>query len=505
MAVFRTAFIRISRRWVAVLAIACVPVFGLHAQDASTRLDGVGLIADVDLLERAYNTLHPGLYRYSTPAMTAQRFDDLRLQLRSGATLADSYLAFSRFAATVRCGHTQANFYNQSPAVQKALFESGSGRLPFHFRWLQGRMIVTRNGSSNPNLVPGTEVKAINGVPALTVLTRLLPLARADGSNDAKRIAQMEVRGEDQYETFDVYLSLLFPQFGDSFQLQIRSPHDSSDRSVVVSGLSLEERKAMRGTEAGGTDAPAWSLEYPRPDVALLRMPEWALYDSKWDWRADLDASFTRLVRDGTQTLVLDLRGNEGGLSVGDELLAHLVSQPLALVRYRQQVRYRAVPDALLPYLKTWDKSFKNWGDYARPYDERYFTLTRWQPADTADVIQPKAPHYAGKVWVLVDAANSSATFEFANQIKASGLATLAGQTTGGNRRGINGSAFFFLTLPNSGIELDLPLVAQFPESEQPDAGVQPDVHVEITAADVASGRDALMDEVLKSTSQYKH
>jgi hypothetical protein len=28
---------------------------------------------------------------------------------------------------------------------------------------------------------------------------------------------------------------------------------------------------------------------------------------------------------------------------------------------------------------------------------------------------------------------------------------------------------------------------------------------VEITAADVASGRDALMDEVLKSTSQYKH
>jgi hypothetical protein len=46
---------------VAVLAIACVPVFGLHAQDASTRLDGVGLIADVDLLERAYNTLHPGL------------------------------------------------------------------------------------------------------------------------------------------------------------------------------------------------------------------------------------------------------------------------------------------------------------------------------------------------------------------------------------------------------------------------------------------------------------
>ncbi len=505
MAFFRPGCIRIGRQWLAVLAIACLPVFGLHAQDTATRIDGAGLVADVDLLERVYNTLHPGLYRYSTPAMTAQRFDELRQELRSGATLAESYLAFSRFAATVRCGHTQANFYNQSPAVQKALFESGSGRLPFQFRWLQGRMIVTRNASRNPSLVPGTEVKAINGVPVRKVLARLLPLARADGSNDAKRIVQMEVRGEDQYETFDVYLSLLFPEFGDSFRLQIRSPDGSADRSVVVAGLSLEERKAMRGTKTGGADAPAWRLEYPRPGVALLRMPDWALYDSKWDWRADLDASFTRLVRDRTPTLVLDLRGNEGGLSVGDELLAHLISQPLALVRYRQQVRYRAVPDTLRPYLKTWDNSFKDWGDYAQPYDERYFTLTRWQPADAADLIQPKVPRYTGKVWVLVDAANSSATFEFANQIKASGLATLAGQTTGGNRRGINGSAFFFLTLPNSGIELDLPLVAQFPESEQPDAGVEPDVHVEITAADVANGRDALMEKVLSSTGKYKH
>ena len=38
----------------------------------------------------------------------------------------------------------------------------------------------------------------------------------------------------------------------------------------------------------------------------------------------------------------------------------------------------------------------------------------------------------------------------------------LVGQMTGGNQRGINGGAFFFVTLSNSQLEVDLPLVGNF-------------------------------------------
>jgi hypothetical protein len=76
-------------------------------------------------------------------------------------------------------------------------------------------------------------------------------------------------------------------------------------------------------------------------------------------------------------------------------------------------------------------------------------------------------------------------------------LGTLVGQTTGGNRRGINGGAFFFLRLPNSTIELDLPLVGQFPLDPQPDAGIEPDIAVRVTRADVANGRDVELDAAL--------
>lgn len=489
--------IRCWRNTLAAVLLGCCPAQAVPAQDTSALLDGAGLVADVDLLERAYTTLHPGLYRYATPAQVTQRFAELRSALGKGANKAEVFLALSRFAATVKCGHTQVNFFNQSDDVKNALLESGRGRLPFHFRWLDGEMVIVRNGPNTAGLVPGTAVTAINRVSTATILARLLTVARADGSNDEKRIAQMEVLGRDRYEAFDVYLPLLFPEFGETFELRIRTPADIAERSVSLPGISYAERLAMRGTDEPEVDEPAWSLQYPHAGVALLAMPNWALFNSKWDWRSALQATFVQLARDGTSSLIIDLRGNEGGVGVGDELLAYLTPRPLPLIRYQQRVRYRAVPEALRPHLKTWDASFNDWGDYAKPFDARYLTLTRWQPADSADVIQPKSPRYAGQVFVLVDAANSSATFEFANQIKASGLARLVGQTTGGNRRGINGSAFFFLELPNSGIELDLPLVAQFPQGEQPDAGVEPDLHVELTAADIANGKDPVMDTTI--------
>ena len=99
-------------------------------------------------------------------------------------------------------------------------------------------------------------------------------------------------------------------------------------------------------------------------------------------------------------------------------------------------------------------------------------------------------------MWVLVGATNSSATFEFAQTVRQSKLGTLAGQPTGGNQRGINGGAFFFLRLPKSGIELDVPLIGQFPSSARPDAGIEPDIKVVPTVADIAAGRDVEMEAV---------
>ena len=96
-------------------------------------------------------------------------------------------------------------------------------------------------------------------------------------------------------------------------------------------------------------------------------------------------------------------------------------------------------------------------------------------------MLVPKTLHFDGKVFVIVDPENSSATFQFASLIKKYHLGTLVGQPTGGNQQGINGGAFFFLNLPNTGIEIDIPILLQT-EGEHPAdnlaTGIQPDILV---------------------------
>jgi hypothetical protein len=70
-------------------------------------------------------------------------------------------------------------------------------------------MVVTRSFAGDARVRPGAEVLSVNGVPASTILTRLLPLVRGDGSNDAKRVSLLEVQGRSRYEAFDVYFPLV--------------------------------------------------------------------------------------------------------------------------------------------------------------------------------------------------------------------------------------------------------------------------------------------------------
>jgi hypothetical protein len=464
---------------------------------AATLLRSADLRADVDILRRAYLTLHPGLYRYNTRAEIDAAFDELDREFTRDRTLADAYLAFSVFAAHIRCGHTYANFFNQPDDIAHALFEQG--RVPFHFRWLGDRMIVTRSFTADPRVRPGVEVLAINGTPAATILGRLMTIARADGGNDAKRVASLEVQGIERLEAFDIYFPLFFPFESPRQTLQLSDPDDPRPVDVEVPTLSPEARRtATRDGASGDTDPNGAVFEFRVLDdgIAYLRMPTWALYNSKWDWKAFLAQTFDTLVRSGATDLVVDVRGNEGGLDVGDEIVKHLTTREVRRPTLVPRVRYRRVPAELAPYLDTWDPSFKDWGAAAVDSADGFFRLRRSASDDPGSAIVPAAPTFAGRTWVLVGPTNSSATFQFAQLVQENRLGTLVGQPTGGNQRGINGGAFFFLRLPGSRIELDLPLIGTFPVDARPDAGIEPDIRVAATPSDIARGRDVELEAV---------
>ncbi len=455
------------------------------------------LLRDIDVLETTYAALHPGLHRYLTDAELADAYADLRRRFAAPQRLDQAYLAYSAFAAKIRCGHTYANFYNQGEAVRQALLQHP--RLPLLFRWIDGEMVVTRDLGSGAALPPGTRVIALDGVPTADILARLLPYARADGHNDYKRVADMQRIGNGRYEAFDVFYPLLYPRAAAaSLRVRYQTPGDARPRSAKLHMIPFADVDAARDRKEDPAAPLGWTLQRPRPGIALLRMPSWVAYQHPdWDWRSYVDGLFRDISSDGTTDLVIDLRGNEGGTSVGEVLIAYLVEAPTPMSIATRSVRYRRVPDTLRATLSTWDDSFYDWGEAAIGPVDGFYRLTKYDDAEAGVVIAPKMPRFAGKVWVLIGPDNSSATFEFAETVQQLRLGTLVGEPSGGNQRGINGGAFLFMTLPGSGIELDVPLIAQFPASPMPDAGLLPDLSAPETAASIAAGSDVALDAIL--------
>ena len=452
---------------------------------AAVRPSRADLADDVRVLREAL-ALHPGLYRYAGPAKVEERLRRFERAFLAAASLGGRYLALSRFLASIRCGHSYCNFFNQQPEVAKSLFDRPT-RLPFHFTWIGRRMIVTRD-PGRLGLPPGTEIETVNGLAAAELLASLMPYARADGHNDAKRRSLLAVAGSEGIETFDVFHGLEHGAPGGGVhRLKLRAP-DGRKRVVEVPATGLAARQAQRVTREPVGNSPIWDWTV-RPDgIALLTMPSWSVYNSRWDWRSWLDERLSSLT--GAKGLIVDLRDNEGGRDCGDALLARLASAPIAFQAPERRTRFRRTPPALDPFLDTWDQSFRTLGVSAAPASGGFFRL----PAQAEDgAVIPVAPRVPVRVAALIGPVNSSATFHFAQKARASRLVRLFGENTGGNLRGINGGAYFFVRLPASGIEFDLPLIGYFPPGSPPDSGLEPDVRVAPTAGDLFHRRDPAM------------
>ncbi|MBK8099615.1 MAG: peptidase S41 [Planctomycetes bacterium] len=491
------------------------------ATGSETPLAAGDLEADLAVLRRAFTELHPGLYRYQTTAQVDAGFARLAEGFRGGRSLREAYLDLSRFLARIRCGHTYANFFNQPEHVAEALF-AGRPCLPFAFRWIDGEMVVTANASGDARLVRGTRVTAVDGESTTAILEAMLPFARADGGNDGKRVALLEVSGLERLATFDMFFALREARWPTKFVLTATPPGASEPARLEVAAITAEQRAkvlataaaTVAGAGAGTFPFAGWSFEALGDGVAVLRMDTWVMFKTDWKWREALDALVDRLIDDGTRHLIVDLRENEGGNDVGYALLARLIDQPRELPRTGRYARYRRVPPELNPHLDTWDDAFRDWGDVAIPASavpgHLGLPTGSWFEQRTSDdlpaTLQPQGRRLDARLWVLVGPTNSSATFQFAQTVKAMRLGTLVGGTTGGNQRGINGGCFFFLRLPKSGIEIDLPLIAQVPagDAEPLDGGVAPDIAIRETAADIAAGVDVHRRAVLAAIAAAK-
>ena len=313
-------------------------------------------------------------------------------------------------------------------------------------------------------------IKCINDIPVSKITDRLSYYIKADGNRMSKKIKDLQVFFEARYNYFDYYFPLIYG-FKDSVNIELIGGNIHR-----IPLIKKQDRNAETSQNTNYDDM--WSYTF-HEDYAYLKLGTFVTWKMSLDWEAYLDEFFEQLSKKRTQHLIIDIRDNEGGMTeVTDYLTNRLASKSGILIPRRKHLVYKKVSKNLKPHLSTWSKWYYNVGWWTKKLDNIYRTprISRMKKK-----IKRNTKAFQGQTYLLVNEANSSATFILAENLKINKYATLVGTETGGTKKGINGGQIFFLKLPNSNIEIDIPLIGSYPIKDLEDQGIIPDIHIPIT------------------------
>jgi len=449
--------------------------------------------ADFDLMRKALEEAHTGLYRYSTKAEMDRSFDAQRAKLNREMTDAQFRAFLVETLAYIRCGHTSVS---PSASLQTAL--STVPKFPLRVRLEGTRLFVLLNHTpDNGTIIPGMEILEINGKTPGEIVGRILPKLPADGDIESGKRFHLQ-------RNFHNFYNILVEQ-ATEFTIKAR---DAAGKVITAKlpGVLDTERKDQNVVNRSANENLA-KLEWSRENVSMrfLKIPEIAQIRIRGfngrDYPPSIENSFKTLKEKGTKTLIVDLRGNGGGADMfGAMLVSYLTDKPF---RYFDHINVKSLSPSF--------KEFSDWkteregelknGVQANPKGG-YLVTARLHPG-VAEQPPGKYP-FTGKVFVLIDGGTFSTAADFCAVIHHLKRAEFIGDETGGGYYGNNSGMQTIVTLPNSKARVTVPMYEYWnavPGYDGKRRGTKPDHVVETKAADLLRGFDQQLDRALKLAS----
>jgi Peptidase family S41 len=462
-------------------------------------------LADIHLMRRALETIHPGLYRRTPKHVLDPAFDALAAGITGPLTDAALYERISRVLAMIRCTHTKAD---QTEAMETWRRDNPS-HLPFRFRIIEGKMLVVSSDPSQTPLPRGAEIVSINGEPVSALISRLGRYVPIDGFTEPSRAYYLANDSDLMGADFDHFYPYAFgwPQ---AFTLELRESDAAPVRAAHLAPIPFPTWTVLPNDSGphrrNFSESTTWKMI--GKDVGYLRIDTFVNYRKPADPAALYARALSELRGAGAAKLVVDLRHNAGGSN--DAALALIDVLAAAPYTFQRAMRYRAIRYGDLPdYISTWGDR----GALFQPDIDR-FTETKdgWfdlRPEFAPEELQIRTPArdaFKGPVIVLTGPANASGATMVAAKLRDLGRVTLVGERSGGSADGPTAGTLFNVKLPNSGISVRVPLVFNQMDTAHfdPHGGLAPDILVPATVADFRSKRDRPLERALAEFAKSK-
>lgn len=457
------------------------------AFDPQKTYPAEALKKDLEILWNVLEEGHGGFDRYSPKSLLKERFDSVLGGLTGPRTEFDFYLSLLRVVAEIKDGHTGLRLSSGATAY----LESRPVFFPFGLRFLNSKTYIFRNLSSDPGIKDGTELLAINGRPMGEILPELVSLVPNDAGILTRRIRLLEFP-----ETIGRLLALRFGS-PESFRIRLLPDRGEEVRELLVPGITREDitRILRERYPDAAVRRPLYELSF-RGESAILTIRGFGDDPEKGSpsYPEFLKNAFRTLEEKKVTNLIIDLRGNGGGRDeYGKLLFAYVMDRPF--------IYYKALETKKDHYdlFRFTDISQKDTEDLSKRVKKN---ARGWFDAlghPNLGLQQPQDPRFTGRVAILINGLSFSATGETTSLFHFHKKAVFFGEECGAGYYGNTSGFMVMVTLPNTRIQVRIPLVlyTMAVEGYPLDRGIVPEVPVSPTIEDLLAGRDPVMERAV--------
>ena len=469
----------------AALALCSCKTPGGAARPVDAIYPVAELQQDVAQIQSVLNEAHPALFRYSASGAIDSAFRALRDSARIPMTAVHFWKHAASAVAVIRDNHTTIV---PSQGMFDAIYRDPGASLPLRLAIIDRRLFVSRSYMTADSIRDGSEILSVNGVRTEPFLEQCIRVVPSDGD--------VMTRGTRKIERDFELTCALANGLPREWILEVKDPSGPVRKVSLASRPWRMVSAARRAIAPRDTVRPASGALTFTPDsaIAVLTLRTFSK-SGDFDPGRFVKVSFATLRRSRARALILDVRGNGGGR---DRYAAHLYAQ-FASDTFTYYTR-RTVRRGRYPFLRDTDDWMLNYMIWFIPKtrnpDGGYLLRMGMDKP-----MSPVRNAWRAPVIMLVDGNSLSTSSELASVFRARRRGLIVGEESGSALAGGTG-ATVTVALRNTGLSLNLPLMNAYikPAADQMSSasrGVQPDVVVTPSLADLVANRDPVLDTAL--------
>ncbi len=464
--------------------------------DRDKKFQVTQLQKDFVAFRKSLEEAQASLYRYAPKRKVDQKFDAAFAAISRDMTEREYYGILTEVLSEIKDGHSNSfvtrDFRNYINLIAKML--------PIKLRFINGRAYVM--SSPLPQVIPGSEIRSINGRQMSQVVRELFAHLTSDGEIQTGKFWKLN-------EQFALYYYLFIGQPA-NFDIVCFNPSNKTRQPIEIPALTQTEQKEMLKGKGSSPDVEKKPLRFEPlaiPKTALLTIETFddgAIEKAGQNFQQFLKSAFQQIAEQDIQDLIIDLRGNDGGADFGPLLFSYLTNTEF---RFADRIEAAtAKPSFILNYTNVGPDFLKRLAESLVPDGKRrYRVKTESEP--TLSMQQPQPNSYLNRVWFMANGETFSATAMFCDIARSHRRGAFVGEETGGDYYGNSAGEFVVITLAETKIKIIVALEEYWTAvSKGPPAGrgIIPVYPVRPSVGDVLENKDSELNHTLDSIKRQR-